>query len=77
MCDNAMDKALLKGIFKDRAPAVLSIAVVPVRMGGKVCAQLILAADDKERFRPGMGGEFLKLLAQLLSSLFDEARATK
>ena len=69
VCDNEPEEALREAVFADRADKVLSIAVVPVKQGRKVCAVLVLGADDKDRFKPGMGGEFLKLLAQLISSL--------
>jgi len=73
LCDNAPEEALGKRLFEGNVPEVLSMAVVPVKHARKCNAYLVLAADDKERFRPGMGGEFLKLLAQLLSSLVDDA----
>lgn len=69
VCDNKADPALLQSLFEDDAPAVLSLAMVPVKQGKKCVAYLVLAADDAQRFRPGMGGEFLKLLAQLLANL--------
>lgn len=74
VCENEPDEALRELLFSGKAAKVLSIAVVPVKTARKCCAYLVLAADDKERFRPGMGGEFLKLLAQLLSSLVDDAQ---
>lgn len=73
ICLNAPDEELRTSLFKDNGPKVLSLAVVPVKSGRACRAYLALAADDKERFKPGMGGEFLKLLAQLLSSLVDDA----
>ncbi len=73
VCDNAIDEDLGKLLFGEDASRVLSMAVVPVKRGRKCSAYLVLAADDKERFRSGMGGEFLKLLAQLLSSIVDDA----
>jgi len=73
VCDNAIDEDLGKLLFEEDASRVLSMAVVPVKRGKKYSACLVLAADDKERFRSGMGGEFLKLLAQLLSSIVDDA----
>jgi uncharacterized protein YigA (DUF484 family) len=73
VCNDAPDAALGSLLFEANAAKVLSIAVVPVKKGRKCHAYLVLAADDKERFRPGMGGEFLKLLAQLVSSLIDDA----
>lgn len=69
VCDDEPGDELRQSLFADRADKVLSIAVVPVKQGRKVSAVLVLGADDKERFKPGMGGEFLKLLAQLISSL--------
>ena len=69
ICLNAPDEELSTSIFKDNASRVLSLAAVQVKTGRTCRAYLVLASDDKERFRPGMGGEFLKLLAQLLSSL--------
>ncbi len=74
VCENEPDEALVELLFSENARTVLSMAVVPVKSARKCCAYLVLAADDKERFRPGMGGEFLKLLAQLLSSLVDDAK---
>ncbi len=73
-CNDTPDAALGSLLFEANAAKVLSIAVVQVKQGRKCRAYLVLAADDKERFRPGMGGEFLKLLAQLVSSLIDDAR---
>jgi uncharacterized protein YigA (DUF484 family) len=73
VCNDAPNEALSSLLFDDHAPKVLSMAVVPVKQGRKCSAYLVLAADDNERFKPGMGGEFLKLLAQLLSSLIDDA----
>ncbi|MCP4011030.1 MAG: DUF484 family protein [Proteobacteria bacterium] len=73
-CNDKPDAALRSLLFEANAARVLSIAVVPVKHGRKCHAYLVLAADDEERFKPGMGGEFLKLLAQLVSSLIDDAR---
>ncbi len=73
-CLNAPDEKLSASLFKDKASKVLSLAVVPVKSGRTCRAYLVLAADDKERFKPGMGGEFLTLLARLLSSLVDDAQ---
>jgi len=73
VCENELDEALIESLFEDSAPDVLSMAVVPVKSSRKYSACLVLAADDKERFRPGMGGEFLKQLAQLLSSFVGDA----
>lgn len=69
ICQNEPAPALLEALFGDDAPAVMSIAIVNVKQGKKCVAQLVLAADNKKRFQPGMGGEFLKLLAQLVSQL--------
>ena len=69
VCDDEPGESLREAVFTDRADKVLSIAVVPVKQGRKVSAILVLGADDRDRFKPGMGGEFLKLLAQLISSL--------
>ena len=69
VCMNQPDPALLQALFEDDAPAVASLAIVAVKKGRKRVACLVLAADDEKRFQPGMGGEFLKLLAQLVSNL--------
>ena len=69
ICQDEPAAALLEALFGDDAPAVMSIAIVNVKQGKKCVAQLVLAADSKKRFQPGMGGEFLKLLAQLVSRL--------
>ena len=61
-CENALDLDLREILFAEEAKAVASIAVVAVRRDSKLCACLVLASDDEERFKPGMGGEFLKLL---------------
>jgi len=74
MCDDAPDEALRTILFEDRASKVLSMAVVPVKKGRRCPAYLVLAADDADRFKPGMGGEFLKLLAQLVSNLLEDAK---
>lgn len=74
VCLSAPDEELRASLFTDNASKVLSLAVVQVKSGRACRAYLVLAADDKERFKPGMGGEFLKLLAQLLSSLVDDAQ---
>lgn len=74
VCVDTLDETLGGLLFEANAPKIRSMAVVPVKQGRKFCAYLVLAADDKERFSPGMGGEFLKLLAQLVSSLIDDAR---
>jgi len=71
VCLNRPEPALLQALFKDDAPAVLSLAIVAVKKGRKRIACLVLAADDEKRFQPGMGGEFLKLLAQLVSNLVE------
>ena len=71
ICLNKPDSALLQAIFQDDAPGVLSLAIVAVKKGRKRIACLVLAADDEKRFQPGMGGEFLKLLAQLVSNLVE------
>ena len=74
VCLSAPDEELRGSLFTDNASKVLSLAVVRVKSGRACRAYLVLAANDKERFKPGMGGEFLKLLAQLLSSLVDDAQ---
>lgn len=71
-CDNAIDLDLREILFADQAAAVASIAVVAVRQGKKTAACLVLASDDEERFKPGMGGEFLKWLALLVSNLLED-----
>ena len=68
-CENALDLDLREILFAEEAQAVASIAVVAVRRDNKLRACLVLASDDEERFKPGMGGEFLKWLAQLVSNL--------
>ena len=68
-CDDGPEAELNKALFAKRAGKVLSMAIVPVKQGRKVSAIMVLGADDPDRFKPGMGGEFLKLLAQLISSL--------
>ena len=73
-CENDTDIKILQSLFADDAPAVLSFALVPVKQGKKCVAYLVLAADDAERFKPGMGGEFLKLLARLVANLGDDAK---
>lgn len=73
VCQDEPASALLEALFGEDAPAVLSIAMVNVKQGKKCVAQLVLAADSKKRFQPGMGGEFLKLLAQLVSQLRHQA----
>ena len=73
-CHDSLQRDLGDLLFGESASEVLSLAVVPVKQGRKCIAYLVLASDDKERFQPGMGGEFLKLLAQLVSSLIDDAR---
>ena len=75
ICLDAPDKELSANLFRENASKVLSLAAVPVKTGRTCRAYLVLAADDKERFKPGMGGEFLKLLAQLLSSLVGDAQS--
>jgi uncharacterized protein YigA (DUF484 family) len=73
-CDNKPDEGLRKMLFGGDASKVLSIAIVPVKQGKNCRAYLVLASDDGERFKPGMGGEFLKLLAQLVSRLLTNAK---
>lgn len=73
ICQDEPAETLLETLFDEDAPAVRSIAIVNVKQGKKCVAQLLLAADDKKRFQPGMGGEFLKLLAQLVFQLRDQA----
>jgi uncharacterized protein YigA (DUF484 family) len=71
VCLNQPEPALLEALFGDDAPGVASLAIVAVKKGRKRIACLVLAADDEKRFQPGMGGEFLKLLAQLVSNLVE------
>ena len=71
-CDNNLDLDLREILFADQAAEVASIAVVAVKQDKKVRACLVLASEDEERFKPGMGGEFLKWLALLVSSLLDD-----
>ena len=71
VCLNKPEPALLQALFGDDAPGVQSLAIVAVKKGRKRIACLVLAADDEKRFQPGMGGEFLKLLAQLVSNLVE------
>ncbi len=71
-CDNTLDLDLREILFGDQAEGVASIAVVAVRQEKKVRACLVLASEDEERFKPGMGGEFLKWLALLVSNLLDD-----
>ena len=73
VCQDEPASALLEALFGDDAPAVMSIAIVNVKQGKRCVAQLVLAADNKKRFQPGMGGEFLKLLAQLVSQLRNQS----
>lgn len=73
VCDDAPEQSLRELVFTRNADKVQSYALVPVKRGKKHVSQLVLGADDKERFRPGMGGEFLKQLAQLLSGLVEDA----
>lgn len=73
ICQDEPATAFLEALFGEDAPAVMSIAIVNVKQGKKCVAQLVLAADSKKRFQPGMGGEFLKLLAQLVSQLRNQA----
>lgn len=68
-CDDDLESTLCEALFPGHADEVLSMAIVPVKQGRKVSAVLVLGADDPDRFKPGMGGEFLKMLAQLISSL--------
>jgi len=70
-CLNQPETPLVETLFGDDAPGVASLAIVAVKKGRKRIACLVLAADDEKRFQPGMGGEFLKLLAQLVSNLVD------
>lgn len=72
LCDNKPKTALLEAIFEEDAPAVLSVAIVPLLKGKTTVAYLALAADDADRFRPGLGGEFLSLLARLISTIYDD-----
>lgn len=69
VCQDEPTSALLEALFGEDSPAVQSIAIVNIKQGKKCVAQLVLAADSRKRFQPGMGGEFLKLLAQLVSQL--------
>lgn len=73
-CENKTETEILQNLFYDDAPAVLSYALVPIKQDKKCVAYLILAADDAERFKPGMGGEFLKLLARLVANLSNDAK---
>ncbi len=73
-CDNKPDEDLRKMLFGGDASKVSSIAIVAVKQGKNCRAYLVLASDDEERFKPGMGGEFLKLLAQLVSRLLTDAK---
>ncbi len=68
-CFNAANPEVLDGIFGEDAQSVSSFALVPIKKGKKWSAVLVLAADDIDRFQPGMGGEFLKLLARLVANL--------
>lgn len=71
-CDNALDLDIREILFAEHAGSVASLAVVAVRQGKKLRACLVLASDDEERFKPGMGGEFLKWLAELVSNLIGD-----
>lgn len=72
VCSNDAGTQLSQALFGDDALAVLSMAMVPVVQGRKCVAYLVLAADDAARFKPGMGGEFLKLLARLVANISHE-----
>ena len=74
-CDNAPELDVREILFADQAAKVASIAVVAVRQDKKMPACLVLASDDEERFKPGMGGEFLKLLALLVSNLLEYGKS--
>ena len=71
LCENSADSELLKALFEADAPAVLSAAIMPIMVEKQCVAYCVLAADDAERFTPGMGTDFLKLLANLVSATQD------
>lgn len=71
-CTHQPDAELLAALFGEDAPAVLSIAIVSVKHSHQPPGYLVLAADDADRFKTGMGSEFLKLLAGLVANLYDE-----
>ncbi len=69
ICENKVDKAVLKYLFEKQQEEIKSYAVVPLSQKGKLHSLLALGADDKERFKPKMGNEFLKQLGYLIQEL--------
>ncbi len=73
LCVNAADTNLLELIFGKAEKTVLSLAAVPIKKAKRCTGYLVLGSDDGQRFKPGMGGEFLTLLARLVSAVQDSA----
>ncbi|MFT5258460.1 MAG: hypothetical protein ACI9J2_000788 [Saprospiraceae bacterium] len=66
VCENKMDKATLTTLFGGPAKGVESYAIIPLCKAGVLDSVLVLGADDADRFKPGMGTEFLKQLGRLI-----------
>lgn len=58
-------RARLEALFGDRADALRSAAIVPLRRDGAL-GILALGSADEHKFHPGMGTLFLSLLGQML-----------
>ncbi len=56
------------GWFGDAAPELRSMALVPLRHGGRVVGLLALGSDDPQRFYPEMGTLFLERMGDMLGA---------
>lgn len=56
--------------FGEAAERLRSFAYLPLRAHGQTIGLLILASEDKERFYPEMGTQFLQRIAETLGSAF-------
>ena len=54
--------------FGDAAPAVQSMALIPLRRESRTVGLLALGADDAERFVPDMGTLYLERIGELLGA---------
>lgn len=75
VCENNIDKATLERLFASATKAILqtttgikSYAIVPLNKAGVLDSVLILGAKNADRFKPGMGTEFLQQLGALVQA---------
>ncbi len=69
VCENEINTATLTYLFNDNYDELRSYAIVPIAQKKKVSHLLALGSDDKERFEPKMGAEFLQQLSGLVANL--------